>query len=203
MSSSKPRAPKEKAPVWSEELMAKAAKENKYIKIGDRRGMLSLTGAKNMWAKDPAVVYVDELRVAGTPTAIRAAFEELGFDVEEQLAAAWTSKDRDSDEFKAAVKALQAARPRVAKAPANVREDISIAEYAKMVEKGTVVKPAKKAAKKAAKKTKSPKKAAKKTVKKAAKKVAKKTAKRGVKKAAKKSAKKVAKKTARKKARRR
>jgi len=182
-----------KSPAWTEEKKDAAAAGRYYIKAGDKKGKLYLSGAKAKWKSDPTFTYVPTLRVAGTPAEIVALLVSLGnpADVARQYAdSGYTAASADSTAFVAELADLKAHRGTAAspkkKAAAVDAPTHSIAWYAQKVEDAKVqgVKaksPKKKAAKKARKtktkskskspkarktKTKSPKKAAKKAAKK-------------------------------------
>lgn len=167
-----------KSPVWTQEKADAAATEQRYIKLGDKRGYLQLSGAVQKWKSDPTFTYIPDLRVAGTPADIVTALMSLGYTraqalvvvnsgfnletVEEDLAAAFAAELATLKAFKASNKGAK----KVVSAPSH-----SIAWYAQKVDEAKVLgakakSPKAKKAKKAAK-SKSPKKAAKKTTKKA------------------------------------
>ena len=183
----------EKSPVWNEEKKDAAAAGRYYIKAGDKRGKLFLSGAKAKWKNDPTFTYVPTIRVAGTPSDITALLVSLGNTASvarQYVESGYTAASAASEEFLAeladlkAFKASGAGSPKKRASASGAAAPVgSIAWYAQKVEdakvQGTKPKsPKKKAAKKSPKKAKKAKKAAKKSPKKAAKKSPKKTAKK-------------------------
>jgi len=70
----------EKLEVEKKKFLEKieTAKVNQnYIKLGDKRGTLLLSGAAAKWKADPSFVYVPTLRVAGRPSDIEKVFVDM------------------------------------------------------------------------------------------------------------------------------
>ena len=186
---------KAKSVVYSDEKAKLALAKKEYIKLGDKRGTLKLTGAAQKWKTEPTFTYVSSLRVAGLPADIKEKLTALGYtaaDVKTAIADGYTAKSVERADYLAELAELKGVKKVAAKASPTVLNQ-SIAYYAEALEKAVAStksaspkkkRVAKKSPKKAAKKAsskKSPKKAAKKasskkSPKKAAKKVSSKKA---------------------------
>lgn len=121
------------APQWTEAKQKQALAGHYYIKIGDKRGHLRLTGAVKMWQKEPRFVYVPDLRVAGTPGDIEVAFEAMGYpasDIRARIARGYTAASAGTAAFESEVEAAKAATKR----EKVVVAEADISAYAKMVE---------------------------------------------------------------------
>jgi hypothetical protein len=155
--------------------MDEARKNQVYIKLGDKRGNLLLSGAEAKWKADPSYVYVSSLRVAGRPKDIESEFVRLGLftaaDVKQHIAAGFTSANhagrQDYLDEVAALKAYKLKTKGTTKASTATKMAHSIGWYADRVDdfvlegkpgspKKRAVSPKKKAAKaKTPRKTKS------------------------------------------------
>lgn len=181
------RAP---AQPWSEEKQAAAEKGRFYIKLGDKRGTLLLSGAAKKWQSDPSFVYVPSLRVAGTPADIERVFVGIGIpagDVRQHIASGYTAASAAgplAGGYQAELDQLAASKKTAAKRSPQVGPMSSISEVARLIDSATVVggpvkakksPKAKKAKKSAAKKSPKAKKSAAKKSPKAKKSAAKKS----------------------------
>jgi hypothetical protein len=167
-------------PVWTQEKSEKARAAGNYIKLGDKRGHLALSGAAAQWKKHPDFVYLSDLRVAGHRHDVERILGELGMsaaDVKRHLANAYRAGSETSAEFLREVEELKALRARGKTAAKKVSElPHSVAYYAEQLEGATVVSRTGEAVERKSRSPKGAKKAAKKT-----------TAKKGAKKAGSKS----------------
>ena len=108
-----------RTPIWSDEKLAKATQEHKYINLsGTKPGSkLLLSGAKNMWAKAPTsdYVYVASLRVAGHPRDILNTFTGLGHDVSAHVSTGFSATNQSAEYANelAALKMYQSANKKV------------------------------------------------------------------------------------------
>ena len=132
--------------AFTKEKMEDAVKGHYYIKLGDTRGKLQLSGAARMWAKDPEIVYVSELRVAGRPEDIIekvVASEEYDEKaVRRLLRDAYKAGSEESEAFKAEVEAARshAKKPGVKKAKAATYVPLHTASwYAENLEDAVIV----------------------------------------------------------------
>ena len=131
------------AKAWTEGKQQAAEKGQYYIKIGDKRGNLRLTGAEKKWKESPNYVYVPSLRVAGFPADIEAVFEDLGVSadkVRQHIARGYTASSAAGPlkaEFEAEVAVVKAAAKKEKKEVVAYAGP-SIAQYAEMVDKATV-----------------------------------------------------------------
>jgi hypothetical protein len=141
----KGRAP---AVLWSREKAENARKGGTYIKLGDKRGSLSLSGGKAMFAKDGTWIYVPSLRVAGRRQDVERVLNELveagsmqSGDVKDALAGAYRAGDENSTAFLAELDELKAlrARGKTGATKAKTAEmKHSIAYYSEQIESATV-----------------------------------------------------------------
>ena len=165
-------------PVWTQAKADAARRNGVYIKLGDKRGTLALTGSAGMWKKFGDFIYVPSLRVAGRRQDVERVLNELGLqsgDVKDALAGAYRAGDETSAAFLREVEELKASRAKgksggASKAKAAVLPH-SIAFYAQEIDsakveggktaapkkgrKSKAKSPAKKAKKAGAKKSKS------------------------------------------------
>ena len=170
------------AVVWSREKAENARRAGVYLKLGEKRGTLALSGGKAMFGKFSDFLYVPALRVAGRRGDVERVLGELvesgamqSGDVKDALAGAYRAGDETSSAFLAEVEELKANRAKGAKSGASKAKAAtlphSIAFYAQAIDdakieggktaapkKGRKSKsksPAKKAKKAGAKKSKS------------------------------------------------
>ena len=138
------RAP---AQVWTEDKKKAAVEGRYYIKLGDKRGTLLLSGAAQKWKADPTFTYVPSLRVAGTPADIERALLALGntaAEVRAALASGYTAASAASAlkaAYDAEVDSLKASGGKKGSKKATssvVNAGTSIAAYAAMVESAAV-----------------------------------------------------------------
>ena len=81
---------------WTQEAAQRAVEGNYYIKVGDRGGSLTLSGASNYWKKNPRFVYLPDVRVAGNPEDVQMVLTQAGYigtDVQKFMANAYTSQN--------------------------------------------------------------------------------------------------------------
>ena len=149
-------------PVWTQAKADAARKNGTYIKLGDKRGSLSLSGAPAMWKKDSTFVYLPNLRVAGRSSDVQRILGELGLiepDIRAELATAYRAGSETSAAFLAEVEALKASRAKGKSGGGKAKVASlphSISFYADAVDAATIEsKNGEKAAKKGAKKSKS------------------------------------------------
>jgi hypothetical protein len=129
------------APVYSEEKRQAAAAARNYIKIGDTRGNLLLSGAVQKWKSDPTFVYVPSLRVAGQPDQIVQVLAGLGLseaDVRAHVNAGYRAGSETRADFVAELADLKANKPKAVKKVTTALPN-SIAWYAAQVDEATVV----------------------------------------------------------------
>ena len=135
MSTKGKRAP---AKPWTEEKKKAALAARNYIKIGDKRGQLLLSGAAKRWETDPTFVYVPSLRVAGTPQDIERI---LGADARAHVAQGYTAASVQGAQraaYEAELADLAANRTKAAKKAVAADTGVSIARYAALVDEATV-----------------------------------------------------------------
>jgi hypothetical protein len=131
-------------PVWTQAKADAARKNGTYIKLGDKRGSLSVTGAPAMWKKDSTFVYLPNLRVAGRSSDVQRVLGELGLiepDIRAELAAAHRAGSENSAAFMAEVEEVKAmkARGKTGGTKAKTAQLAhSIAYYAEQVDSATV-----------------------------------------------------------------
>ena len=127
------------AKPWTEEKQKAAQAARNYIKLGDKRGQLLLSGAAKRWETDPNFVYVPSLRVAGTPQDIERI---LGADSRAHIAQGYTAASVQGAQraaYEAELADLAANRTKGAKkAVAAADNGVSIARYAALVDEATV-----------------------------------------------------------------
>ena len=169
----------EKSSVWTESKKAAAVAGKYYIKVGDKRGTLKLSGAAKKWKADPTFTYVSDLRIAGSPAALKAFLKSQGRTDSQTdtiiSSAGWNRSHLEDRYYLAELAALKSAGGKVAaKRASSTAPAHSIAWYAQKVDEAKVQGGK---AKSPRRKSASPKKkAAKKSPKKATKKAGKKTA---------------------------
>lgn len=133
------RAP---AQPWTEEKRDAALEAHRYIKIGDKRGTLLLSGAEKKWKEDPTFTYVSELRVAGRPADLRRVLADVP-GIDRLVAGGYTAASAAGAlraQFEAEVEAQKAhskahSKKVVKAATVSAR---SIADYAAMVDEAKV-----------------------------------------------------------------
>jgi hypothetical protein len=129
-------------PVWTQAKADAARKAGTYIKLGDKRGSLSLTGAAAMFKKDKNFQYFPDLRVAGNRNDVERILVELGStpaDVRD--AHVYRAGDETSAGFLAEVEEVKAmkARGKTGGTKAKTAQLAhSIAYYAEQVDSATV-----------------------------------------------------------------
>ena len=170
------------AVIWSREKADAARRNGVYIKLGEKRGTLALSGGKAMFAKNSQWIYVPALRVTGTRQDVERVLGELvaagamqSGDVKDALAGAYRAGDENSATFLREVEELKASRAKGKSGGASKSKVAtlpnSIAFYAQAIDNATVEggktaapkkgrkskskSPAKKAKKAGAKKSKS------------------------------------------------
>lgn len=162
-------------PVWTREKAENARRNGQYIKLGDKRGNLAITGAKAMFTKEKSWLYVPALRVAGNRQDVERVLGELvqagamqSGDVKDALAGAYRAGSENSPAFLEEVEELKAMRAsgKTAGKAKGAELPRSIAFYAEALDTATVESKTGGTERKA----RSPKKGAKKTAKKGAKK---------------------------------
>ena len=164
-------------PVWTQAKADAARRNGVYIKLGDKRGTLALTGSAGMWKKFGDFLYVPSLRVAGRRADVERVLNELGLqsgDIKDALAGAYRAGDETSAAFLREVEELKASRAKGKSGASKSKVATlpnSIAFYAQAIDNATVEggktaapkkgrkskskSPAKKAKKAGAKKSKS------------------------------------------------
>ncbi len=129
-------------PVYTAEKMAEARSKGQYIKLSDKKGNLSLSGAVNKWKTSPNFVYVPSLRVAGEPADIERILVELGnslSDVRQHIAAGYRSGAQETEAFKTELAELKAGKAKVAsKAKKATQLAHTIAFYAEQIDNAVV-----------------------------------------------------------------
>ena len=142
----KGRAP---AVIWSREKADAARRNGVYIKLGDKRGTLALSGGKAMFAKNSQWIYVPALRVTGTRQDVERVLGELvaagamqSGDVKDALAGAYRAGDENSAAFLREVDELKASRAKGKSGGASKSKVAtlpnSIAFYAQAIDNATV-----------------------------------------------------------------
>lgn len=130
------------APVYSDEKANAARAGRYYIKLGDKRGQLLLSGAVQKWKADPTFVYVPSLRVAGNPAEILRILGELGYpaaDVQAHINAGYRAGSEAAAEFVAELADLKANKAKaVKKTAATAALPNTIAYYSEQVDQATV-----------------------------------------------------------------
>ena len=128
-------------PLYSQEKANQARLAGNYIKLGEKRGNLSLSGAVNRWKTSPNFVYVPSLRVAGEPADIERVLVELGnsaADVRQHIAAGYRAGSQDSPAFVAELAELKAGKAKAGKAKKATALANSIAFYAEQIDNAVV-----------------------------------------------------------------
>lgn len=129
-------------PVYSQEKMLAARAAGNYVKLGDKKGNLSLSGAVNKWKTSPNFVYVPSLRVAGEPADIERILVELGnagSDVRQHIAAGYRAGSQETEAFKTELAELKAGKAKVAsKAKKATQLAHTIAFYAEQIDNAVV-----------------------------------------------------------------
>ena len=156
------------APVWTREKADAARRSGTYLKLGEKRGSLALTGAPNMWKKDQTWIYVPALRVTGRAQDVERVLNELGMqsgDIKDALAGAYRAGSETSAAFVREVEELKALRAK-GKSGGSTKSKVStlphsIAHYANAIDDAKI-EGGKTAAPKKGRKSKSPAKKAKK-----------------------------------------
>jgi hypothetical protein len=126
------------AQPWTEEKQKAASAARNYIKLGDKRGQLLLSGAAKRWEAEPNFVYVPSLRVAGTPQDIERI---LGADARQHIAQGYTAASVAGPlraQYEAELADLKANGRKGAKKAVAQDTGVSIARYATMVDEATV-----------------------------------------------------------------
>jgi hypothetical protein len=126
------------AQPWTEEKQKAASAARNYIKLGDKRGQLLLSGAAKRWEAEPNFVYVPSLRVAGTPQDIERI---LGVDARQHIAQGYTAASVVGAlraQYEAELADLKANGRKGTKKAVAQDTGVSIARYAAMVDDATV-----------------------------------------------------------------
>lgn len=146
---------------WTQEKQDAATKGRYYIKLGDKRGQLLLSGAAKKWQTDPSFAYVPSLRVAGTPEDIERV---LGEDAREHLRQAYTGASAAGamkSQYESELADLKSGGRKGGKKAASRAPTLSISRYAAMVDEATVKGAAPRSPSKSPKRSGSPKRAGK------------------------------------------
>ena len=81
---------------WTPDMARKALEQEQYIKVGDKGGFLTLSGAPNRWKKYPQDIYVSDLRIAGHLDVVAQVLRSAGYadsQVQQALSNCYTSQN--------------------------------------------------------------------------------------------------------------
>ena len=130
------------AQPWTEEKKQAAVNSHTYIKIGDKRGSLLLSGAPKQWKTNPTLTYIPSLRVVGTAADLRRVLADVP-NIDRLVAGGYNGTSAVGA-LKAQYEGEVAAQKAFSKSQSKkttksvTREGRSISEYAAMVEEASV-----------------------------------------------------------------